>query len=243
MTTTLLYLEAPFCYEASARITATIQNGTLTIVELDATIFYPQGGGQPCDTGTIRGSTCSFAVDRVTHADDRVIHEGRVTAGAPAVGDTVSLSVDVKRRQANAALQSGGHLLLNAMRDVGQTLVATKGYHFPDGPYVEFAGAVPETERVSLRERLQREVDRLIDLDVPIVASMIEPSELRNVCAHVPVNVPRDRPTRVVTIDHFSQPCGGTHVDSTRELRGLKVGKIRSKRGDTRVSYVIDSLS
>jgi len=242
VTTTLHYLGAPLCYEIGATVTEIVQRGARTTIVLDATIFYPQGGGQPCDVGTIRGRTLVFEVDSVTQADGRVLHEGCVLDGTADAGDAVSLSIDIKRRHTNSARHSGGHLLLNAMRDAGRTLVATKGYHFPDGPYVEFAGPVPETERDSLRERLQREIDRLISLDLPIVAMMIEPSEVRAIGAHVPANVALDRPTRVVTIDGFSQPCGGTHVRSTGELRGLRVEKIRSKKGDTRVSYAIATI-
>ncbi len=210
-----------------------------TILILDRTIFYPQGGGQASDMGSIQASGFHFAVQSVTYADGTVLHIGAVLEGQPPVGSDVILAVDGARRHFNSCLQSGGHLLLNAMQNAGQSLVAMKGYHFPDGPYVEFSGSIPEQEREAVLTKLQAEVDRLIGLDWPVMAKFVAPEKLREVCKNVPANVPMDKPTRVVTIDGFAQPCGGTHVKTLGALRGMKVEKIRSKKGDTRVSYSI----
>jgi Ser-tRNA(Ala) deacylase AlaX len=54
--------------------------------------------------------------------------------------------------------------------------------------------------------------------------------------------VPTDKPTRVVTIDGFSQPCGGTHVPSLAALKGMKIEKIRSKKGNTKISYSLPQM-
>ncbi|HLZ17301.1 MAG TPA: alanine--tRNA ligase-related protein [Cyclobacteriaceae bacterium] len=240
MATTLEYLEDMFRYEGNAKITGigNDKDGRPALI-LDKTFFYPQGGGQACDVGIIEGEGLKFEVLSVIYVDGVVLHGGNVLVGLPEVGKPIKLTIDKARREYNSRLQSGGHLLLNAMKDAGQTLVATKGYHFPDGPYVEFSGSIPENEREALIPKLQMEVDRLVGLNLPVTWQLVPPEKLHEVCANVPANVPKDKPTRVVTIDAFSQPCGGTHVRSLGELKGMKIEKIKSKKGDTRISYSI----
>jgi Ser-tRNA(Ala) deacylase AlaX len=238
--TILEYLQDMYRYTGPANVLEVrdIQNGRGTLV-LDKTIFYPQGGGQACDTGLIESATFHFVVESVTYSAGIVLHSGNIRAGQPTPGSEVTLTVDRARRHYNSCLQSGGHLLLNAMENIGQTLIATKGYHFPDGPYVEFAGSIPEQERDSLLHKLQTEINRLIEKDVPIAWQFVPADKLREVCKNVPTNVPTDKPTRVVTIEQLSQPCGGTHVPSSAVLRGMTVDRIKSKKGDTRISYSI----
>lgn len=213
-------------------------DGKLALI-LDGTIFYPQGGGQVSDTGLIESPGFKFAVESVAYSGGVVLHSGRTLEGGPSIGAKLTLRVNQDRRHYNSCLQSGGHLLLNAMQNAAPSMVATKGYHFPDGPYVEFKGSITEEDRDILLSKLQTEVDRLIALDLPITAQFVPPDELHKICKNVPANVPMDKPTRVVTIDDFSQPCGGTHVRTLGALRGMKVERIRSKKGDTRVSYSI----
>ncbi len=238
--TTLEYLEKMFQYEEDATLIEECADGQgRRSLVLDRTIFYPQGGGQASDSGTITAPGFCFVVSAVVYDQGRVLHAGVAQEGEPPIGERVRLSVDVDRRVFNSRLQSAGHVLLNAMSNVGQDLVATKGYHFPDGPYVEFRGAVPEDRREQLTHDLQAEVDRLVALDLPVTTELVSPERLRAMCRHVPPNVPTDKPSRVVTIDDFSQPCGGTHVRSLKDLAGMRVERIRVKKGDTRVSYCI----
>lgn len=239
-TTRLEYLDDMFCLNSDATVLENVldKEGRPALI-LDKTIFYPQGGGQACDVGFIEADDFKFEVQFVTFSDGKVFHAGKLSNGEPKVGKSVKLTVNKARREYNSKLQSGGHLLLNGMRDVGQLLIATKGYHFPDGPYVEFSGAVPEENRELLISKLQEAIDRLISLNLPVAWQFVAPEKLNEFCPNIPANVPRDKPTRFVTIDGFSQPCGGTHVRSLGELKGMKVERIKSKKGDTRISYSI----
>ncbi len=67
-------------------------------------------------------------------------------------------------------LHSAGHLLDAALRNLGRgDLVPDKGYHFPDGPYVEYVGAIEEGDREALVARLNEEVERLIAANSSVV--------------------------------------------------------------------------
>jgi len=238
--TILEYLHEPYRYFGTATLQEirTDDKGRSALV-LDRTIFYPQGGGQACDLGRIEDDSFRFDVAAVTCVDGVVLHSGVGYSVMPAVGEPVTLRLNEQRRIFNSRLQSGGHLLLNAMRDAGQALVATKGYHFPDSPYLEFAGTVPESDRAALVEILQGHIDRLIGSDLPVIQQFLPYERLGEICRNVPPGVPRDRPIRVITIDGFSQPCGGTHVRSLSELTGMRIVRLKVKRRYLRVSYVI----
>jgi Ser-tRNA(Ala) deacylase AlaX len=280
------------------------------VVVVDATVFHPQGGGQPSDVGemTLRAPPAAdapsasssppvFCVTAARKGRDGVVsHHGRfrtadggpwrpdgqeavprawaAAASRPVDPDAgrmrtahardeartsnfdVVQTVDAARRARNARVHSAGHLLDQAMSLAGQTLVPGKGYHFPDGAYVEYRGKVPAEERAALLEALQRHVDALIARDLRTRSLFCRTAaEARAVCAEgqwdpgVFCGGP-DRPAvrylRAVVVAPASEgakgcPCGGTHVRSSRDIGAIVVTKIKVKKGQTRVSYrVVD---
>ncbi|MES2461356.1 MAG: alanine--tRNA ligase-related protein [Armatimonadota bacterium] len=241
--TVLEYLDEPFRYSGKAFLKAiTLDPRGRQSLVLDQTIFYPQGGGQPSDIGIITGPDFRFSVEAVTFTDGIVYHAGSLLEGEPPPQTDVTLEVNPQVRQAHSRLHSGGHLLLNAVKDTGLALVATKGYHFADGPYVAFDGSVAEDEKEAVQARLQSVVDRLIAEDVTVSWAFVPADRLAAVCENVPANVPHDKPTRVITIGNVSQPCGGTHVRSLHDLAGMQLARIRSKKGEVRISYSLPSV-
>lgn len=136
---------------------------TKLVIRTNQSIFCPQGGGQPSDIGTIEStdgkvladvlfagisgsgdvelycnaasvSTASATVEGVAEANLEHLE------GILAAGGVVVLKVDVKRRATNCILHSAGHLIDTAVSRLGLTanLKPGKGYHFPDGPFVEY---------------------------------------------------------------------------------------------------------
>ena len=236
MATTLEYLDDMLRDAGSATLLEFRATETGSACILDRTIFYPQGGGQASDQGFITAAGLEFVVDDVRNEDGIVLHHGRLVSGSPVFGTSVTLRVDTRRREANSRLQSGGHLLLNAMDNSGYVNTPLKGFHFPEGPYVEFAGELPDPVDIA-SAKLQAEIDRLIGLDLPIAARTVPPEQLAMLSRNLPANIPSNRLTRVVTIDGYGQPCGGTHVASLGRLSGMRIAKVRFKKGVTRVSY------
>nr|KJB38609.1 hypothetical protein B456_006G263200 [Gossypium raimondii] len=138
---------------------------------LDNTIFHPQGGGQPSDTGFIcvTDSNLRFCVQDVRSKDGVVFHYGVAEDSSmeneleQGKGKEVILQVDESRRRLNSRLHSAGHLLDVCMRNVGfGHLEPGKGYHFPDGPFVEYKGTVPLNELQNKQREIEIEVNALI---------------------------------------------------------------------------------
>ncbi|WP_433795619.1 alanine--tRNA ligase-related protein [Actinoplanes sp. CA-252034] len=237
MSTTLIYLDEPDLNQADATVMRADAGpaGDLTIV-LDQTIFYPQGGGQPTDRGRIETAGGTAEIVRVSFADGEVLHHGYHSRGRVAVGERAGLHIDPGLRREHSRLHTGGHLVMTAVdRLIG--LPATKGYHFPDGPYVEFAGVVPPERRESVAEQIQAELDRLVAENSEVTWRFDSVEKLRAAGVHIPAEIPDGKPTRVVITAGYHSPCGGTHVPRLGELKGLRAKSVRFKSGRTRVSY------
>jgi Ser-tRNA(Ala) deacylase AlaX len=87
---------------------------------------------------------------------------GKYESGTFKVGDQVKLQVDGEFRKQNARIHSAGHLLDIAMQRAGQKLKPGKGYHFVEGPYVEYIGVVPKEEMDELTAILNKNCADLI---------------------------------------------------------------------------------
>ncbi|AIZ55973.1 alanine--tRNA ligase [Candidatus Methanoplasma termitum] len=99
-------------------------------IELDLTAFYPGGGGQVCDTGTIMG----FEVTEVFYKGNKIIH--KIKSGELKVGDTVWCSVDWDRRYDLMMGHTGEHLLFSSLRKQVPELTINKIFISPESKYV-----------------------------------------------------------------------------------------------------------
>lgn len=217
---------------------------------LDSTIFHPQGGGQPADTGFIcvTDSNLRFCVQDVRSKDGVVFHYGVPEDFSRESefeqGKEVFLQVDESRRRLNSRLHSAGHLLDVCMENVGLGhLEPRKGYHFPDGPYVEYKGVVPPNELQNKQREIEIEVNSLIPNGGKVYATVLPYEEAAELCGgSLPDYIPQGSNPRILKLgDHPGCPCGGTHVSDISEIISMKVSQIRSKKGMTKVFYTVGS--
>lgn len=237
--TLLEYLSDSYRFASFANVVKTeqLQDGRFSIV-LDKTIFYPQGGGQPYDTGTIHSSNGKFIVKETRFNEGVVFHIGEFENSNFSENETVELNVNKERRMLHCRLHTAGHLVDVAMINLGYRLPPTKGYHFADSPYVEYAGDIPQEVRNQLCLKLEHEMKRLISEATEVKNFIVEnKDDLHKHCDFVPDYIPKDKPVRIVTVSNYNCPCGGTHIKNLSELEGVKVPKIKVKGGNVRVSY------
>jgi len=221
---------------------------------LDQTPFHAQGGGQPCDIGTITavGGGPVFKVKFVSirdgiirHAGEFDLPEGEVHSFA--VGQTVQTVVEKRRRVVSTKLHSFGHLLDSALDRLGwgTRLIPGKGYHFEDSPYVEYKAAsgvtISTAELEELPSLLNAEVARLIGLQIPTTIETQTREEAAVNCRMDLTGYPEL--VRVVSLGGLAIPCGGTHVINTAELgQGWSIGKIKKKKDAYRLPYSCSTL-
>lgn len=243
-TTNLKYLENTYANTDEGTVLRVGRDDRGSYIVLDQTIFYPQGGGQPTDTGFIQSGQIIMNISFVSFSDGEVFH---YVAEEPPGFDTVlgqscKLHVDKTRRLEHAKLHTAGHLIAAIVDAQPRSMRAVKGFHFADGPYVEFEGKL-EGDADAFLAMLQTQIDLFINENSPVIASMVTYDELSQRCSHVPSSLPQDKPLRVVTIGQFdSVPCGGTHVANLAELGALSGLKMKSKKGNTKISYRVGGV-
>ncbi|WVZ13308.1 hypothetical protein V8G54_017838, partial [Vigna mungo] len=226
------------------------------VLILDRTIFHPQGGGQPADTGfvLIHGLENKFLVSDVRSKDGIVFHYGFFEnlggefEPTHEKGNEVSLFVDEHRRKLNSRLHSAGHLLDICLPRIGLGhLEPGKAYHFSDGPWVEYKGTVPQNELQSKQKDLELEANALISLGERISVHILPYDEAAKICGgSLPDYISKESTPRIVRIgDNPGCPCGGTHVADISDIVQIKaslfVSQIRSKKGQTKVFYKVES--
>ncbi|ORX67639.1 hypothetical protein DL89DRAFT_269410 [Linderina pennispora] len=235
MPTELLYFDDTYLFAGAATVLGVTCSSETTddpdlakalskaqhAVILDQTLFYPQGGGQPTDVGTISSNNAVFSVKHVFSYNSVVYHLGEFSEGEFSTGDSVVLSVDEAVRRQNAKCHSGGHTIFSLIKDSQWPMVEKKGHHFTDGAYVEFTGIMPDEID---KDKFQAMVDKVISDNVEVTAYTKE-----------------DGLRYVKVGDFVENPCGGTHIKSTGELGKLVIRKIARRKGQnlTKISYTV----
>jgi len=225
MTTELLFRDDAYLKTAAgARVVAVHERG----VELDRTLFYPQGGGQMGDTGVLvraNGERILVADTRKGDAIDSVVHVPAPDAPRPEVGETLGLEIDWERRYRLMRL----HTALHVMSCVVVAPV-TGGNIAPDKARLDF-----DIDMSLLNaETIERETNQLIARAVATETVWITDAELdarpelvKTMSVQPPRGAGRVRLLKIPGID--LQPCGGTHVRNIAEIGGIRVIKIRSE--------------
>jgi Ser-tRNA(Ala) deacylase AlaX len=249
--TKLQYLEDMHALWGSAKVLEAGEQDGRQFVVLDQTILYAQGGGQPADHGSMKSGTVEFVVTDVRFKDGVVYHFGEyhdLDSGSGAgmtsfaVGDAVKIIVDAERRQLHKRLHSGAHVLDMVVAEMNLSWTPGKGYHFPDGPYVEYAGSLDGVNVDELKVAMEARCNEIIAQDASTSTKFVSIEELAQLCRHVPENLPAGKPTRVVLYGDFGVPCGGTHVAHLGEIGHETIRKIKVEKGNIKVGYDIDRI-
>lgn len=197
-------------------------SGETVYIVLDATPFYPEGGGQVGDRGVIKSAEARLVVEGVSASEGVIIHKALVKEGVVSVGAKVKAQLAAQRRDVEAN-HTATHLLHHAL---GLVL----------GDHVRQAGSLVEAQRlrfdfthphplsVSEIERVEQEVNALIGAGLPVVAAEMTKDEAIKKGATALFGEKYGEQVRVVSVGSVSMElCGGTHVANTAAIRGLKI--------------------
>jgi len=218
-----LFREDSYLRECDATVVSVDERG----ICLDRTIFYPRGGGQPGDTGTIVGSdgaespiTDTFK-DRETGDHLHVPVEG---APLPVVGEKVTLRIDWDRRYRLMRMHSCMHLLC-AVVPAG----VTGGSVREDSARLDFDLPDPP-DKLQIEEDLKRLIAENHSMRLEWITNEEleqQPELVRTMSVKPPTGAGSVRLVRFEGVD--LQPCGGTHVAATGEIGWVRVRKIEKK--------------
>jgi Ser-tRNA(Ala) deacylase AlaX len=245
MATRLLYLEKfdVISGDAAVAIAVHAEDGR-TDVQLDATCFYPRGGGQDWDTGTISVGSATFVVEEVRLDENGVAHHfGRYESGNFTPGEKVHCQVDEARRRTNTRLHSAGHLVDMTVDALKLPWTPGRGAHFPHMSFVEYEA--PGTEATDeVKQQIQTKLDEFSRSTYENKIMFLPIGEMGNYCRHIPPNIPTNKPSRVVLYaDDFGIPCGGTHVRRVADIGKITITKLKAKNGLIKVSYAVEGIN
>jgi misacylated tRNA(Ala) deacylase len=232
----LLYLRDAYLRAFDATV-VDVQDGR---VALDRTAFYPTGGGQPHDTGTING----LRVIDVRKDGDAVWHTLAESATLPAPGETVSGELDWDRRHALMRTHTALHVLCGVIWNEWRVPV-TGGNMEPLSARMDFEfDPLPEgfAGRVEAIVNAELEADRPIRVAfLPRSTALQDEDLIRTKVSLIPEAVQEIRVVDIVGLD--KQADGGTHVRSTGEVGRIRVVKTESKgKGNKRIRLeVVDA--
>ena len=234
----LLYLRDAYLTTFTATVTAVDADGRR--VALDRTLFYPTGGGQPHDTGTLAGA----AVVDVRKEGDEVWHTLAEGAPLPAIGDEVEGEIDWERRHQLMRTHSALHVLCGVIWNEWGKAV-TGGNMEPLSARMDFEfDPLPEGFGATVEQRVNEELAaaRPIEVDFLPRETAVEDEDLiRTKVNMIPESVKEIRVVDIVGLD--KQADGGTHVRTTDEVGRIRVVKTESKgKGNKRIRIeVVDA--
>jgi misacylated tRNA(Ala) deacylase len=226
--TELLFRDDSYLRSCDATVVAIEPNGVI----LDRTIFYPTGGGQPGDVGTLTtadGRVVQIVEARKGPTPDTVLHIFTPDMPALNVGDTITAAIDWDRRHRLMRMHTLLHLLSAAVP------FPVTGGQVSDGK-----GRLDFDADVTLdKDTIERALNDYVAQAKGVSARWITDDELaarpelvKTMSVKPPVGAGRVRLMEVDGID--LQPCGGTHVRDIAEIGPVRVDKIENKGAKNR---------
>ena len=232
-----VFRDDPYARQCDATVTAVSDAG----IELDRTVFYPQGGGQPGDTGRLSGASGELAIIDTRKGDspDSICHIPAPGSTFLAPGATVTAEIDWARRHRIMRVHTCLHLLsaLLPYPVTGGQIGDTKGRLDFDIP-----------EATLDKETLTAQLNELISSGDDVAVEWISDAELaaqpdlvKTMAVKPPTGSGKVRLIRIAGQD--LQPCGGTHLATTREIGEVIVSKIEKKgRQNRRVVVTLSDI-
>ncbi|HSQ94134.1 MAG TPA: alanine--tRNA ligase [Methanoregula sp.] len=192
---------------------------------LDQTLFYPEGGGQPADTGTLIGTESMAQVDGVVKVGEVILHH--IAGGILRRGERIKGMVDEERRWSLMRHHTATHILLHASKEVL-------------GAHIHQAGAQKgsESSRVDIRHfkhitpdelhRIEIAANRMIMASQPVEVEVEDrtKAEQKYGFSLYQGGVPPGRDIRIVKVAGDIEACAGTHCRSTGEVGMVKIIRV-----------------
>jgi len=229
--TQLLFRDDPYLYACEAKVLAVRDN----VIELDRTVFYPLGGGQPGDTGRIGELR---VVDTRKGEGEAVLHLVEPGSALPSPGETVRAEIDWERRHLHMRFHTALHLLGAVVR-----APVTGGRIAEDKAHLDFDVEMEKLDKTVIEAGINALVDAACDTRAIWITDAeldARPELVRTMSVTPPRGAGHVRLLEIPGVD--LQACGGTHVRNTREVGRVNVTRIRSEgKRNKRVTIALGS--
>jgi misacylated tRNA(Ala) deacylase len=232
MMTRTLFLVDSYLRECDATVVS-VKDGKYVV--LDQTVFYPKGGGQPCDTGKILSGDEAYTVVYVGKFSGEISHE--VDRPGLKEGDKAHCVLDWERRYKLMRSHTAAHLFASLLCTGTGALVTGNQL---EQDKIRFDFSLEKFDPETLRTYVDK-ANELLREDVPVRSYELPREEALKIPGVVkmaeafPPDIPRLRIVEIVGVDR--QADGGTHVKNLREVGQIRVLKTENKGKQNRRVY------
>ncbi len=226
MTKKLFYLDA-YISEFSSTVTSVRDESGVFMVELDATAFFPEEGGQFADTGYIG----EHRVLDVKERDGRIFH---YTATKPNVGEEYFCRIDFVERYERMRCHTAEHILCGIIhREHGFDNV---GFHLGDDIVTFDISSYLDREQL---DRIEDEANRIISKCLPVYSAFPKSEELTEISYRSKLDLTEG--VRLIYIGEDGEvdicACCAPHVSNTGEIGLIKILDFERHRGGVRITF------
>jgi misacylated tRNA(Ala) deacylase len=209
------------------------------ILNLDTTVFYPGGGGQPCDIGFLSKGELIYPVDRVKKQGDDVLHFMGGNDPLPEIGDVLIGEINWERRYKLMRTHTAMHILCGVIfRDYGASVTGGEMELLKGRMDFEFETLRSDLVKI-IEAAVNKEVESNRDVRVQILPreeAFQIPDLIRTKISLLPEGIPFVRTVEIVGLD--LQADGGTHVQNTSEVGRMRIVDYKSKGAINKRLYV-----
>ena len=192
-----------------------------SILILDSTVFYPEGGGQESDRGLIKGNDWQFEVYDVQKYNGIILHFGYLTGNAPNAKDECLLTINLDRRTELTKHHSATHLLLEALRSsLGKTVLQKGSLVKQDSLRLDFLYDSPIDINL-----VERDVNLAIQKNFLRSAEWTSLKDAKEKGALSTFGDKYGEVVRVISMGSSVELCGGTHVERTGDIGSFYILK------------------
>ncbi|MDD5086702.1 MAG: DHHA1 domain-containing protein, partial [Candidatus Nanoarchaeia archaeon] len=226
----------PFLHKIETKVKNIQQKDGFLLVELEDTIFYPGGGGQPHDKGIIKNENFHGEIDEVSKNNGKIIHKIKPAKGKLNQGDSVICEHDIERRLSLLRMHSGEHIFVGALLKIIKDIKVEKINLREDESSLFVKCNNLTWEQIFKAERV---ANQIIKEGRDIIVKDVSKEEAKNIKGlRIKLDRIKDEKIRIVEIkEHDVSACAGVHALKTDFIGNFLVTKFNLIHGSYEIRF------
>ena len=235
----MLHIQKRFLFKDTETVVSITNENEFLLIELNDTIFYPGGGGQPCDSGIIISPEFSGDVVDMIKKENKILHKVKPRYGNLKVGDNVELEINKEKRDTLVKMHTGEHILFKSLEIVFGDIELNKidldtneSSLFINTKNVDWDGLFKAEEivnKIISEDRLIIEKEYPREEAIALGKLRIKPDRIKS------------DTIRVVEIEDFDwSACAGTHAKTTGYVKNILITKFNLNKGKWEIRFKTD---
>ncbi|MBD3204159.1 hypothetical protein GF327_07725 [Candidatus Woesearchaeota archaeon] len=232
----------PFLFKTSAKVKNITEKNDFLFAEFDRTNFYPGGGGQPNDIGTVENENFTGKVVSVEKINNRIIHKIKPIKGKLSIDDKVNLNINKNRRISLIKMHTGEHILFKSIKkqipDIKLDKIDLKQ---------DESSLYVKSNNLSWKTLFEAEdlANSIIQADKKIHIKFLDKTEAeKNKELRIKLDRISSEKIRVIEIDDFDlSACAGIHAKTTGFVKNIIITKFVFQKGSYEIRFKTDAIN